>query len=58
MEWPMKKRLVQAVAISAIASVAGVGVALWQKPDQMVGIVIGAAVVGFVLGLLFEFHLG
>ncbi len=53
----MKKRLIQGVVFGVLAGIGGVAVALWHKPDQMVGIVIATSLVGFVLGFLFEFKL-
>ena len=53
----MKKRLIRGVVVSAVAAAGGVTVALWHKPDQIVGIVIAAAVVGFLFGFLFQFKL-
>jgi hypothetical protein len=50
----MNARLTQALIVAAVAGAAGV--AVWRKSDQMLGIVIATAVVGFILGLLFKFR--
>jgi VIT1/CCC1 family predicted Fe2+/Mn2+ transporter len=50
----LKARLIQAVIAASVAAVVGVGVSIWIKSDQMLGIVIGTALVGFIFGLAFK----
>ncbi len=50
----MKARLIQALIAAVVAGVVGVGIAIRMKSDQMVGIVIGAALLGFFFGLVFK----
>jgi hypothetical protein len=53
----VQQRLLTAGGTAIVAGLAGAGVALWLKSDQMLGIVIVASLIGFFLGLLFKFRI-
>jgi len=52
----MQQRLLTGLGVAVVAGIAGAAVALWIKPDQMLGIVIVTSLIGFGLGLAFKFR--
>ena len=50
----MKARLIQAGVVALVGAAVGVAVSLQVKSDQMLGIVIASALVGFFFGLAFK----
>jgi hypothetical protein len=53
----MNNRLISAVAVALVSALAGVGITLWLKSNQMIGIVAVSSIVGFFFGLFFKFRL-
>jgi hypothetical protein len=54
----MKQRLKQAGIMAAIGAAVGVGLSLYMKSDQMLGITIACALVAFFFGFAFKLQPG